>query len=233
MKKWSVLLLLTVLLTGCRSIPFGSQTIIDWVDFIKWDGITYNGIYSGALADKEYIGEKIGEVKFKVADNVTNPNYKIRNGDAAFHEKGTELFAIKGYPEFIAVKAPSDINGYRIYYSRDDTEYKWHFKNMPIEKVNHIEIYLAYIPEGARKIADLNIPEDVKRFLEILNTSKENSNFQADTEHGDPTYYEMVFYTDEPIAHKFSLQFDGTTFFWYPWETSILSDKIGEFLKGK
>lgn len=230
MKKFGLLLVLVLLLTSCRSSPFGSHSVIDWVDFIKWDGITYDGIYTGALADKKYIGAKIGEVKFKVADNVTNPNYKIRNGDAAFHEKGTEIFAVTGYPEYLAVKAPRDINGYRVYFSRDDVEYKWHYKDMPIEKVNKIEIYLAYTQEGDKKVADLQQGEDVKKVLEILKNSKESPDFQANTEHGDPTYYEMVLYTDEPIAYKFDLQYDGTTYYWHPWDTSIISDEIGEFI---
>jgi hypothetical protein len=230
MKNMAFLLVLLLLLTGCRSSPFGAQSVIDLVDFIKWDGVTYDGIYSGALADKKYIGEKIGEVKFRVADNVTNPNYKIRNGDAAFHEKGTEIFAIAGNPQYIAVKSPRDINGYRVYFSRDNIEYKWHYKDMPIQKVKTIEIYLAYTQEGAKKMAALTLPKDVNKFLEIITNSKDSPGFQPSTEHGDPTYYEMVFYTDEPIAYKFDLQFDGTTYYWHPWDTSIISDEIGEFI---
>ncbi|MEK3886191.1 hypothetical protein [Bacillus sp. FSL K6-3431] len=42
--------------------------------------------------------------------------------------------------------------------------------------------------------------EEIQQFLDILNDSEENPNFQLDTEKGDPDYYEMVFYTDEPIA---------------------------------
>ncbi len=222
--------MLMIFLTGCRSSLFGGNSIIEWVDFIKWNGVTYDGIYTGTLSDTKYIGEKIGEVKFRVADNVSNPNYKIRNGDAAFHEKGTEIYTIKGYPQLIAVKSPRDINGYRVYYSRDDTEFKWHFKDMPIEKVNRIEIFLAYTPNGSQKIVDINTGEEVKRFLEILSTSKETPTFQPNTGNSDPIYYEMVFYTDEPIAHKYDLQYDGNTYYWHPWDTSIISGEIGEFL---
>lgn len=88
------------LLTGCRSTPIGGRAVIDWVDFIKWDGKEYNGIHSGVLANENYVGEKIGTVKFKVTDNVTNPEYKVKDGDAAFHEKGTEIFKIKGHSNF-------------------------------------------------------------------------------------------------------------------------------------
>lgn len=48
--------------------------MIVWVDFIKWNGIEFDGIHSGVLANKKFLDKKIGEVKFKVADNVTNPS---------------------------------------------------------------------------------------------------------------------------------------------------------------
>ena len=75
MKKRSIFIFVFILLllTGCRSTPFDGQSVIEWVDFIKLDGKEYNGIHSGVLADKHYVGEKIGTVKFRVADNVTNP----------------------------------------------------------------------------------------------------------------------------------------------------------------
>src|SRR3954465_11272913 len=111
-KSISLLILVIIILAGCKSSPFGQNAVIDWVDFIKWNGKMYDGIYSGVLADEQYIGEKLGEVKFKVADNVSNPEYKTKNGDAAFHEKGSEIFTIKGHPDLLAVKSSRAINGY-------------------------------------------------------------------------------------------------------------------------
>lgn len=233
MKKWSFLVLFLLLLTGCRSTPFDGHTIIDWVDFIKWDGKEYNGIYSGALADEKFLGEKLGEVKFRVSDNVTNPSYKIKNGDAAFHEKGSEIFAIKGFPDLIAVRSDGAINGYRVYFSRDDGDYRWHFKDMPIEKVNGIELYQMQTDAGEKKIAELNNPDEVSRFLQLLKDSKENPNFQPNTEKGDPDYYEIVLYTDGPIAYKYNLQYDGHTYYWNPWDTNILADEIGAYFPKK
>ncbi|WP_428912212.1 hypothetical protein [Niallia sp. Krafla_26] len=226
MKKLSLFIFILLLLTGCRSTPFDAQSEIDWVDFIKWDGKEYDGIHSGVLADNRYVGEKMGTIKFKMADNVTNQSYKIRNGDAAFHEKGTEIFKIKDQPNLIAVKSVHSINGYNVYFARDDIEYRWHFKDMPIEKVKRIEIYQAYTPEGNKLISTLTKSEEVKNFIQLLVNSETNPDFQPNTERGDPIFYEMVFYTEEPIAYKYSMQFDGYTYFWHPWDTSILSDDI-------
>jgi len=224
-----MVVLLLLLLAGCRSLPIGGHAIIDWVDFIKCNGKMYYGIHTGIVADEKFIGEKLGEVKFQVANHVTNPNYKIKDGDAAFHEKGTEIYRIKGKPDLLAVKDTSSINGYRIYYERDKFEYRWDFKNVPLEKVNAIEIYQGYAP-NTKKITKIKDKDKVNHFLKILKNSEEKPDFQPVTTKGDPTYYEMVLYIDEPIAYKYSIQFDGTSYFWYPWEPSILSKEIGAFI---
>jgi hypothetical protein len=233
MKKWIALLGIFLLLTGCQSptTPFDGNVVIDWVDFIMWDGVEYNGIHTAVLADESFIGEKIGEIEFMVADNVTNSNYKIKNGDAAFHEKGTELYSVKGMEDFIAVQSSSAVNGYQVYYPFEETEYSRHFKDMPREKVKRIEIYEAFTPEGIKRISEISNSEKVKNFLDLLENSEMDSTFQPNTEKGDPTYYEMVFFTDEPIAYKYGMQYDGETFYWHPWDTSILPIEIEKYVK--
>ncbi|WP_462413495.1 hypothetical protein [Neobacillus sp. Marseille-QA0830] len=235
MKKLGLFVLIVGLffLTACRSTPYESRTIIDWVDFVKWNGKEYQGIYEGTLSDEKYLGEKIGAVKFQVADNVDNPSYKTKDGDAAFHPKGTEIYSIKDNPNLLAIKSSTDLNGYRVYYSNDEMEYQWHYKDMPSDKVTRIEIYHPYTDQGTQKIAEITQPEERQKFLQLLQDSQENPNFQPDTSQGDPLYYETVLYTDGPIAYKYDLQFDGQTYFWHPWDTSILADEIKTFIPDK
>jgi hypothetical protein len=230
-KSFSLFILLVIILSGCQTL--GHNAIIDWVDFIKWDGKEYDGIYSGVIADEKYIGKKLGEVKFKVADNVSDPEYKTKDGDAASHEKGTEIFTIKGLPNLIAVKSDRNINGYALYFSRDEEKDKWQYQDMPIEKVNRIEIYQGYTPDSTKGIKEVKSPEQVRLFLQILKTSKESPNFQPNMEKGDPENYQMILYTGEPVAYKFDLQFDGHTYFWFPSEPSILSNEIQKFIPNK
>jgi hypothetical protein len=230
MKKWGIFIFLLIALTGCRSTPFDGHSVIDWVDFIKWDGIEYNGIYSGVLANEKYIGKKLGAVKYKVADNVTNPNYKIRNGDAAFHKKGTEIFTIKGHSNLIAVKDASQINGYKVYHSRE-LENQWHFKDVQMDKVKEVEIYQPYTSEGNKLLSNYTSHEDLNHLLQLLQNSEESPNFQPNMAKGDPDFYQIVIYTDEAIAYKFDVQYDGTSYYWYPWDTAIISNDIQSFLK--
>ncbi len=227
-KSFSLFMLLIIILSGCQTL--GQHAVIDWVDFIKWDGKEFDGIYTGVIADEKYIGEKLGEIKFKVADNVSDPEYKIKNGDAAFHEKGTAIFAIKGFPNLIAVKTSEAINGYKIYSARTAEKHQWRFPDMPMEKVNQVEIYRVYTTDGTKRIVEIKSHEQISHLLQILKNSKESPNFQPNTEKGDPDYYQMVLYTGEPIAYMFDLNFDGHTYFWYPSEPSILSNEISAFI---
>ena len=68
-KTVSLCLLITFILAGCSS-PLHHNIVIDWVDFVKWDGKEYDGISGRVIANESFLGEKIGGVKFKVADNV-------------------------------------------------------------------------------------------------------------------------------------------------------------------
>ena len=229
MKKLGLLLLSIAMLTGCRSTPFDAHSVIDWVDFIKWDGIQYQGIHSGVLADEADLGDKLGEVKFKVADNVTNPKYKIRNGDAAFHEKGTEIYAVDGYPNLIAVKSDQAINGYKVYFN-PDIDYQWHFQNVPLDKVSQIEVYQSQWPENDKLIQKISDAKNIEDFLNLLKNSTPNSSFQPAANQGDPDYFDIILYTDEPVAYKYGMQYDGKTFFWHPSDTAILSGEMKNFV---
>lgn len=101
MKKWTMLLA-AIVLAGCSGrFPTSEQTIIDWVDFVKWDGTTYSMNYD---SDSESIqwqkAQKLGEVRFTLDGNA-GVNHKTKDGDASYLPEGTEIYAIEGYsPDF-------------------------------------------------------------------------------------------------------------------------------------
>lgn len=227
-KKLSICLLLMLILTGCRS-PLHQNTVIDWVDFVKWNGVEYDGIFNGVLADERFLDKKIGEVKFQVADHVSDPEYKTKDGDAAFHKKGTPIYSIKGEPNIIALKSSDSIKGYSVYYSREGKKYRWLFQDMPVEKVNKVEIYQLHPSNTIERLAELNNSEQLSHFIQIFKNSKESPNFQPNIEKGDPLFYQVVFYKDEAIAHLQNLQYDGYTYYWFPNETATLSNEIEAF----
>ncbi|WP_155242402.1 hypothetical protein [Lysinibacillus sphaericus] len=93
-----------------------------------------------------------------------------------------------------------------------------------------IEIYLAYTQDGPKQLAEIQEKQDIDNFLEILNTSEENLSFHSNTTNGDPINYEVVLYTGERIAYQYGVQFDGTTYYWHPWETAIIAENISQFI---
>ena len=192
MKKISVLFILSVLLVGCNALP-GSQTVIDWVDFVKVNGKEYDAVYTAIVADPVYVEKKIGEVTFKVADNVSNPSYKIKDGDAAFWEKGTEIFRVKDREDLIAIKDENEINGYRIYHARaEDDAFNFHFQDINLDTVSKVELYEGYTKPTLLNTIDNQ--EKINDVLRLLKESEVSSSFSPNTSSGDPKNYSIVFH---------------------------------------
>src|SRR5688572_747280 len=64
---------------------------IDWINFIRFNGITYLANSDSIdqrnpVLPRDVLGPEHDEVRFMVAGNVSDPNYKIKDGDAAFWE---------------------------------------------------------------------------------------------------------------------------------------------------
>lgn len=72
----------------------------EWVDFVRINGKMYhpelieseNGFVK-VIVDKNFVGEEIGRVKFRLIDNVHGENYVIRDWDASYLERGTRIYA--------------------------------------------------------------------------------------------------------------------------------------------
>jgi hypothetical protein len=99
------------MLTGCGI----SQTLIDWVDFVKLNDIQY--LQNNYSIDANNLGSQIGEVKFRLSGNINDPNYKAKNGDAAFLEKGSPIYTVNGYKSSfrIAVRSSNNIVVYQVF----------------------------------------------------------------------------------------------------------------------
>jgi hypothetical protein len=106
MKKLTIIIILVMLLaatiipqTGCG----GKGEVIyniDWVDFIKFNNITYLRTIQSLPYSEEKL-EYFGEIQFRVEGNVSTPDYQIKDGDAAYLDKGTRIYSINGYsPNF-------------------------------------------------------------------------------------------------------------------------------------
>lgn len=92
---------LIVMLSGCGI----SQTIIDWVDFVKLNDIQY--LRNNYSINANDLGSQIGEVKFRLSGNINDPNYNAKNGDAAFLEKGSPIYTVNDYKSSFRIAARS------------------------------------------------------------------------------------------------------------------------------
>jgi hypothetical protein len=100
-------LIIILSLVGCTG-GLTRIAFIDWVDFIKFNGITYIHQYEN-VSLKESDLSPYAEIKFKIDGNVNNPDYQSRDGDAAYLETGTPVYSLSGYsPNFRLVVRKDD-----------------------------------------------------------------------------------------------------------------------------
>ncbi len=93
----------------------GGDALIDWVDFVKLDGRVYSLTGSPeATADPELVRRPVGKVRCRLSDMVSDPDYRIQNGDAAFLPLGTRVYRFGKSDPRLRVLVKRE-NGYRVY----------------------------------------------------------------------------------------------------------------------
>ncbi len=135
----SLFLIILLPLVGC----IGGIASIDWVDFIKFNDITYLHENQSVSVNESDLSP-YGVIKFKLADNVNNPNYRSKNGDAAFIEAGTPVYSLKGYSPYFRLVVKSD-RGLLIYEADTNPKARKGSDLLDIEgKIQAIRIYSWY-----------------------------------------------------------------------------------------
>ncbi|MGM9988200.1 MAG: hypothetical protein ACI35O_13370 [Bacillaceae bacterium] len=214
------LLLVVFLLAGCSS--YGGA--IDLVDTVKINGKKYDGMFNAVIRDEAVIGKKIGTVKADVDVEVVDAAYKLKDGDATYLEKGTELYAIKGEKKFIAAKDPSGVNGYVVYAYKGK---QMAYDRLEKEQINKIEIYKEGSDEPTKKIVD---KKEIATVVSLLNQAKNNSKTAIDDIIKGSTMFKIIFYTNDPLAYYyFILEGDGQ-YLWTQDQPQLLPVEIGVYI---
>jgi hypothetical protein len=90
-----------LLMAACQS-PGSSSSCnaqIDWVNFIQVGSTQYvAGPQPPTSLQNSDLGPVYTHIKFKVSGNVCDPNYRLKDGDAAFLEAGTPVYQVNGHP---------------------------------------------------------------------------------------------------------------------------------------
>jgi hypothetical protein len=80
---------------------------VDWSDFVKVNGVSYDGHFENRVIDESRIGEKLGEILYTVKSNYSSQEEmnaaSNRDFTAAFRPIGSEVFAVKDDKDSIAV----------------------------------------------------------------------------------------------------------------------------------
>ena len=90
-----------LLLTSACQLPGSTSTCnaqIDWVNFIEVGATQYvagQGVPPDVVQESD-LGPVYARVKFKVSGNVCDPNYRVKDGDAAFLDPGTPIYQVSG-----------------------------------------------------------------------------------------------------------------------------------------
>ena len=88
-----------LLMAGCQ-LPGTASSCnvqIDWVNFIQVGSAHYvAGPEVPATILESDLGPVYAHVKFKVSGNVCDPDYRLKDGDAAFLDPGTPIYQVKG-----------------------------------------------------------------------------------------------------------------------------------------
>lgn len=225
---WRLLLLL-VFLAGCQLTSeedterYGTQgeaTVIDWVDMVKFNGHDYESAYKLIVDHPGVVGMDVGEVEFNVYENVTNPSYQLKSGDATYMDVGTKLYRIKGEPMMLAVKSEEEIHGYQVY---DSSSKSWHYKDLDQSFVEKISLY-----HEQQLIREVENASEIDAFLKLINAGEEAPGYTSSNERNA---YTMVFHTGEGVARQYHVYENSNQWYWSPWDTALLPEEVSGWFK--
>lgn len=239
LKKLSMLMLGMLILCSCDSRGLANptkgvhQASIDWVDFVKLQDNQYQGLYNAVIADPSLVTEKVvGEVEFNVAKTVTNPSYRIQPGDAAYLDIGTKLYEVEDFEpnELIAAADEYSINGYRLYSSDDhrDKMTRIYFDDIAKHEMKKIEWY----DIESRELAVSLDAEESKKLIEKLLAGTQKDDYIPPQTCLEPTNYQVVFYSGDPLGYFFTLVDDGEQLLFHSGDAiRLIDDSIRDWLQ--
>jgi hypothetical protein len=248
LRKWMLFSLVSfsiVSLAGCQSakiapmseitasptpIPVKAiqNTKIDWVDFLKLNGVSYTASFHGVLTDSTKLGKVIGKVGFQVSDNVHDPQYVTKDGDAAFLAQGTDIHAIDGYPdhEIVAVADNHAIGGFKLYIADDKR------KTVEItfeEAVKHEIVEVGLYPSKGNVKPMIELKDGSQLFLISMfqRTVQEKS---IDVKLGENLIdYSFVIDSGKAIGYADTIYKDGNNYYWNHNEVKQLQNAFGYY----
>lgn len=154
---------------GCRALPTDPCVVrgtaqIDWVDFVRLDGIMYTADLQAPPLPEHALGAQHGVVRCRMAGNVSDPKYRPKDGDAAFLESGTPVFRVKGYDHRFRLAAH---NGSQIFLFEADTNPAASIGADLLDLAGKVESVSVGPREGAERRV-IHEPEQVQELIKLV-----------------------------------------------------------------
>lgn len=194
-------IVISVIFIGCQ--PVKKQVCIDWVDAIKINSKVYSNNYRQIITDEKIIDKEIDVVKFKVAENVNDPEYRLKDGDATFLQPGTKIFSVKGYDKDKAAAVKAGVN-WILYIAEGNRDL------IEEDKEGYSSASKLVVAGINEKKIDI---EDKKKIEEMAKILKENSNISQMPNLNNQKRFSFYFVTKDKdgvgkIATRYYLSYE-------------------------
>ena len=168
-----------------------TAVIIDWVDFIHFDGIEYLRATRSVTIDETGIGPQFSTVQFNVSENVTDPSYRPKDGDAARLDAGTPVYEVRGYaPEFrLAARSDGRLLLYEVFANPVAT------RGSDLLDIGGKVVYIGVnsATDGRTELAAIDDPDEVAALVELVLAAPVDQNNQ---DHEGQRYFIAFHLTD-------------------------------------
>ena len=186
---------------GSSGVGGGTGVQIDWVDFIRFNGITY--ISDSQRIESALLGPKFARVKFELEGNVHDPNYHSKDGDAAFLKAGTDVYTVKGYRSTFRLAAYQNGNGPLVLFEADTNPMAKKGSDLVdlAGKVRYIGVNSAQ--DGTLQLGATKDPREVAALVNMVLAAPVNQQISG----SDGTRYFIVFYLNDgtTLSRMFTL----------------------------
>lgn len=204
---WRGLLFVVLVLglVGCGADGYERTHVdIDWVHFVQWDGVTYVALYDEVMTDESFVGDSFGEVLHRLDGNVTDTNYRSKDGDAAYLDEGTKLYHVLGEPDLLVAKEDWDVRSYRLF-ARED------YEEMTFAEAAKRVVAVEVWEMSDTSVVERFVIDDITPLVAELQDANVLVRDWDVTE--DDRYYTFVFVTEDVLSFRLNVQYSDDI--WY------------------
>lgn len=195
-------LLSMFLVVGCTPITnvLHPRVVIDWVPFVQFNGVKYEieQPFAAQRMSEDDLGPEFARVQFNVVDTVHNPQYRTKDGDAAFLAPDTPVFTVTGYQPTFRLAAYLD--GHLMLYQAHTSVTATRGADL-IDILGKVQSISINSPtDGTTELGAITNPDQIAALVDMVHNAPFDQNY-----HGT--------YGDQSVQYFVAFHLhDGTTF---------------------